>query len=128
MRGPGDTIDANGYRDRMARIFTPTTPYLLAVRSLVVPAKQSNRSTMRGSSNPAVPNASMISASSRAPAIQPVQRSMSRSALSGSVSPMRMSAIWARPPGLRTRAISDIALRLSGTRFSTPFDITTSTL
>lgn len=93
-----------GQRDRMADTLTPTTPYRLAVRSLLVPAKQSNLATMRGL-NPAEANAPIISASSRAPAIQPVQRSMPRSASSDRVSPMTMSAICATP-GLSTRAIS----------------------
>ena len=56
----------------------------------------------------------MSSASSRAPAIQPVHKSMSRNASSGSTSPITMSAIWTRPPGLRTRTISAIARCLSG--------------
>ena len=41
---------------------------------------------------------------------------------------MTMSAICARPPGFRTRAISRTAAGLSGTRLSTPFEITMSTV
>ena len=86
-------IRTNGYcHDRVAVRFTPTTPYRLAVRSFVVPAKQSNRSSTRTFVKPADSNTPTSSASSRAPAIQPVQRSMSRSALSGRTSPMTMSA------------------------------------
>jgi hypothetical protein len=47
---------------------------------------------------PAVAKTPTSSASSRAPAIQPVQRSISRMALSGRTSPMTRSAICTRPP------------------------------
>jgi hypothetical protein len=64
---------------RTADRLTPITPYRRAVRSFEVPAKQSNRLVIAMSPNPADANTPMSSASSRAPAIQPVQRSMSRS-------------------------------------------------
>jgi hypothetical protein len=66
------------------------------VRSFEVPPKQSNRWVIATSVNPPLLNTSTSSASSRAPAIQPVQRSMSRRALSERASPMTMSAIWTR--------------------------------
>src|SRR4030095_11666510 len=70
---------------RTAARFTPITPYRRAVRSFDVPEKQSNRPVIATSPNPADVNTPMSSASSRAPAIQPVQRSMSRKALSGRI-------------------------------------------
>ena len=100
------------YRFRSLQVavrLTPITLYRRAVRSFDVPVKQSKRATMSTFSKPAATNAPVSSASSRAPAIQPVHKSMSRSALSGSSSPMTMSAICTRPPGFRTRAISAIA-------------------
>ena len=68
------------------------TPYLRAVRSLVVPAKGSNRCVIRTFVNPTDSNAPQISASGRAPAIQPVHRSTSRLAVSSSSAPRTMSA------------------------------------
>src|SRR6185503_7244283 len=66
------------------------------------------------------------SASSRAPAIQPVHRSILRLALSGTAFCTRMSPICSRPLGLSTRAMSRRPAILSGKRFSTPLEITTS--
>jgi hypothetical protein len=93
----------------VANRFTPITPYRPTARSFAVPAKQSNRLVIATLRSPTEVKTSMSSASSRAPAIQPVHRSISRKALSGRTSPMMMSAIWTRPPGFRTRAISATA-------------------
>jgi hypothetical protein len=125
---PNSTPSVDQVVIRTAARLTPVTPYRRAVRSFEVPAKQSNRVVIATSPNPADVNTPMSSASSRAPAIQPVQRSMSRKALSGRISPMTMSAICTRPPGLSTRAISATARSFSGTRFRTPLEMTTSTL
>ena len=58
--------------------FTPLTPYLRAVRSFDVPPNGSKYSAMRTALKPADCNTRTSSASGRAPAIQPVQRSISR--------------------------------------------------
>jgi hypothetical protein len=65
---------------------------LRAVLSLEVARKQSNRAVMRTSSRPILVRYGTISASGRAPAIQPVQRSMLRRASSGSSTSRAMSA------------------------------------
>jgi hypothetical protein len=58
--------------------FTPLTPYLRATRSFEVPPKGSKYSAIRTDLNPTDSNTNRSSASGRAPAIQPVHRSMSR--------------------------------------------------
>ena len=117
---PGLTCGRTGSRQRR-RTVGPSSP---------CSSPQSSRSvaTMPTSLNPTSSNAAINSASGRAPAIQPVHRSMSRVALSESARRIVMSAICARPPGRSTRRISSTARGLSGTRFRTPFEITTSTL
>jgi hypothetical protein len=79
-------------------------------------------------SNPCRFRISAYSASSRAPAIQPVQRSISRRPSSLTGFWMVTSAICILPPGRRTRKISENTASLSGTRSITPFEITTPTL
>ena len=66
------------------------------------------------------------SASSRAPAIHPVQRSMLRRPSSDTGRWIVTSASWILPPGRRTRAISQNTAYLSGMRSITPFEMTTS--
>ncbi len=66
----------------------------------------SPRQTISKSSNPAFESLPASSASSRAPAIQPVQRSMFLLALSGMGLSIKTSAICRRPPGFRIRFIS----------------------
>lgn len=75
-----------------AKTVTPMTAYLRAIRSFDVPRKQSKR--RRGSTpmKPTDERAPISSASGRAPAIQPVQRSMSRRMPSDSSLPTTMSA------------------------------------
>jgi hypothetical protein len=63
---------------RVAARFTPIAPYFRAVRSFLVPPNGSNRCVIRTPVKPADSNARAISASGRAPAIQPVHKSMSR--------------------------------------------------
>src|SRR6266566_4471628 len=79
-------------------------------------------------SNPCRSRSLAYAASSSAPAIQPVQRSMLRrpSALTGFW--IVTSAIWIRPPGVSTRKISAKTASLSGIRSITRFEITTSKL
>jgi hypothetical protein len=64
--------------DFSACTFTPLTPYLRATRSFEVPPKGSKYSEMRTDLNPTDSNTNRSSASGRAPAIQPVHKSMSR--------------------------------------------------
>jgi hypothetical protein len=70
MVSPFSSQPSLATRLRTASRFTPTTPYRRAVRSFVVPAKQSNLAVISTSVNPAAANTSTSSASSRAPAIQ----------------------------------------------------------
>lgn len=84
-------------------------PYVPNCRALSSPPAPPNVSTIGPNSTSARPAPSITvthPAHGRAPAIQPVHRSMSLSADSGTGLLTQMSAIWARPPGLRTRATS----------------------
>jgi hypothetical protein len=75
-------------------MFTPVTPYLRATRSFDEPRKQSKRSVSLTDWKPISAKTAKSSASGRAPAIQPVHRSMSRlidsdNSLSTTISPYR---------------------------------------
>jgi hypothetical protein len=58
--------------------FTPATPYFRATRSLDVPRNGSKRSAIATVRKPMCVSTETSSASGRAPAIQPVHRSISR--------------------------------------------------
>jgi len=88
--------------DLRANTFTPCTPYLRAVFSLDVVRKQSNRAVIWTSSRPVCDRYATSSASGRAPAIQPVHKSMLRRASSGSSTAMRK---------LTTRSSKAVCLR-----------------
>src|SRR3972149_5597471 len=62
----------------------------------------------------------------RPPAIQPVQRSMSRITSSGTGLPFAMSANCILPPGRSTRSISENIRLLSAQRLITPLPLTTT--
>ena len=97
------TVCIHGLR---AKTLAPRTPYFRAVFSFFVPRKQSKWAVTRTSSNPRSPKNDTSSASGRAPAIQPVHRSMLRRTSSPSSASSTMSASWSRPPGRKTRRIS----------------------
>ena len=109
-----------------ATTVTPITPNLRAMRSFDVARKQSKRFRTSTFCRPNRSSAETSSASGRAPAIQPVHRSMSFLMPSDSSPATTMSASWSRPPGLRTRTISRNAGCLSAARLSTPLEITIS--
>ena len=81
-------------------------PNLAALDACGAPLKTSPRPVISNPTKPAATTVAWSSASSRAPAIHPFQRSMSRIASSGTGFATRMSPIWRRLPGLSTRAIS----------------------
>ena len=87
-----------------ARKLMPTVPNAAALDDCGAPLNTSARHVISNPRNPAATTVACNSASSRAPAIQPFQRSMSRFAPSGTALVTRMSPIWRRPPGLSTRA------------------------
>ena len=101
----------------------PLVPKLAAEDACGAPSKTSARQVISKSVNPDAATTAASSASSRAPAIQPVQRSMSCFASSGTGLSIVMSPICRRPVGLSTRAISPSALALSGVRLRTPFEM-----
>ena len=109
-----------------ARKLMPSVPKFAALLDCGAPLKTSARQVISNATKPAATTVAANSASSRAPAIQPVHKSMFRLALSGTGFCTRMSPICRRPPGLRTRAISRKAASLSGIRLSTPLEMTTS--
>ena len=71
---------------------TPCTPNLRATRSFDVPPKGSKCSVIRTAVNPTASSTDRSSASGRAPAIQPVHRSISRLIVSDSSLATTMSA------------------------------------
>ena len=76
-----------------ARKLTPTVPNWAALDACGAPAKTSSLQVTSKSTKPAATTVAPSSASSRAPAIQPFQRSMSRLAASGTALVTRMSPI-----------------------------------
>src|ERR1035437_601771 len=82
---------------------------------------------MDGFSNPASASSEMNSCSSSAPATQPIQSSTLRRMFSGTAPRTTTSEIANRPPGLSTRNASRITRRLSPERFTTQFEMITST-
>jgi hypothetical protein len=93
---PGQTgiwvlLHARGF---MARYATPWVPNAAALEALGAPENVSQRCGLNSTStSPTVSMIAFISASSRAPAIQPVQRSMLSFAESGTARATTMSAI-----------------------------------
>ena len=71
----------------------PTVPNCAALDDWGAPLKTSARQVISNPTNPAATTVAFNSASSRAPAIHPFQRSMSRFALSGTAFSTRISAI-----------------------------------
>jgi len=90
----------------LALKFTPSVPNFTAAVSWGVSWKTSLRHVSSNPSKPASVTTAASSASSRAPAIQPVQRSMSLFASSGISFCTMMSASCKRPPGFSTLYIS----------------------
>src|SRR5215218_1209407 len=109
-----------------ARKLIPRVPKFSALPACGAPLKTSLRQVTSKLLKPVVTTVASSSASSRAPAIHPVQRSILRLALSGTAFCTRMSPIWSRPPGFSTRDISSSAAALAGIRLSTPFESTPS--
>ena len=89
-----------------ARKFIPTVPNCAALEAWGAPPKTSARQVISNPTNPAATTVAFNSASSRAPAIQPFQRSTLRLSFGDTVFETRISPIWSRPPGLSTRDIS----------------------
>ena len=104
----------------------PRVPNWAALDCSGAPLNASPLHVISKSTKPASRTTDSSSASSRAPAIQPVQRSIRSFADSGTAFWTRMSPTCSRPPGLRTRAISSRAAALSGIRLNTPLEMTTS--
>ena len=110
--GPGDPpspsrcVGPAPYRESRARKLIPSVPNDAALDACGAPANTSSRQVISNPSNPAATTVASSSASSRAPAIQPVQSSMRSLAFSGTARVTRMSAIWSLPPGRNTRLIS----------------------
>lgn len=104
----------------------PNVPNSAALDACGAPAKTSALDVISNPTNPAATTVAWSSASSRAPAIHPFQRSMFRLPPGPTGFCTRMSPICSRPPGLSTRAISRSPASLSGNRFSTPLERTTS--
>ena len=88
-----------------ARIEYPKVPNSRALSSPPAPAKVSRGLASSTSTSPAPVITVSHPAHGRAPAIQPVQRSMSRSASSGTGRSRQISATVIRPPGFSTRKI-----------------------
>src|SRR5690606_25614812 len=107
-----------------ARNVMPNVPKSAALVCCGAPAKTSACQVISKSTKPAATTVACSSASSRAPAIQPVHRSIRCLAVSGTARCTRISATCRRPPGLSTRAISLSVAALSGVRFSAPLEIT----
>ncbi len=93
----------SGYPGLRARNVTPVVSKFLADDSCFEPEKTSIFLPHWTSTNPAASRTHSHSASSRAPAIQPDQRSISSLADCGTSICTVISAICARPPGFRTR-------------------------
>lgn len=104
----------------------PSVPKFAALPACGASLKTSLRQVMAKSLNPHEVTSAASSSSRRAPAIQPVHRSIFRLALSGTSFCTMISAICSRPPGVSTRYISCRARVLSGARLKTPLEIITS--
>jgi hypothetical protein len=91
--------------ERRARIEYPRVPNSRALSSPRAPANVSSGLANSTSMSPAPPITVSHPAHGRAPAIQPVQRSMSWSASSGTGRSRQMSATVIWPPGRNTRKI-----------------------
>ncbi len=90
----------------LAKIGYPVVPNWRAFSSPPAPRNVSQIGPNRTSARPALSMMLVHPAHGRAPAIQPVHRSMSPSAPSGIATSTQMSATCTRPPGRSTRAIS----------------------
>jgi hypothetical protein len=110
----------------LARKLMPNVPNFSALPAWGASLKTSLRQVISNPTKPAATTVTSSSASSRAPAIHPVQSSILRLALSGTAFCTRISPICSRPLGLSTRAISSSAAPFSGIKLSTPLEITTS--
>lgn len=86
-------MNSNHHEGFLALKLIPTVPNAAALESWGAPAKTSLRQTISKSSNPARVTTVSSSVSNRAPAIQPVQRSMTLFASSGTGLDTRISAI-----------------------------------
>jgi hypothetical protein len=86
-------VHSSSSRGLRARKLIPTVPNFAALDACGAPANTSARQVISKSTNPAATTVAWSSASSRAPAIHPFQRSMFRLALSGTVRSTRMSPI-----------------------------------
>ncbi len=84
----------------------PTVPNLAAAELCGAPSKTVAFQVIAKPSNPTDSMTAASSPSRRAPAIQPVQRSIFFLASSDTARSTRISAICSRPPGLSTRYIS----------------------
>ncbi len=104
----------------------PRVPKLAALLDYGASLKTSSRQVISKSIKPAEITTASSSSSRRAPAIQPVHKSILLLALSGTFFCTRISPICNRPLGLSTRAISRSVAFLSGVRLRTPLEITTS--
>ena len=81
----------------------PTVPKAAALEAWGAPANTVSFQVISKPVNPADVTTCSSSASSRAPAIQPVHKSIFFFADSGTALVTRISPIWIRPPGLSTR-------------------------
>ena len=94
------------YRGLVARKLTPIVWKFAALELCGAPLKTSAFHVISKPSKPAASTTALSSASSRAPAIQPVHKSMLALDSSGTGVCTMMSPIWSLPPGLSTRASS----------------------
>ena len=109
-----------------ARKLIPWVPKLAALDCWGAPSNTLARQVISKSTKPVPSTTSFSSASSRAPAIQPVHKSICFLASSGTSIWTSISAICKRHPGLNTLYIASKAAALAGIRFSTPLEMTTS--
>jgi len=96
-------FSAHGFR---ARKLIPFAPKAAALDSCGAPLNTSAFQVISKSVKPVATTVACSSASSKAPAIQPVHRSRSALTESGTSLETRMSPICSRPPGFRIRCIS----------------------
>lgn len=122
VHGPDPSTPFYGFR---VRKLIPTVPNLSALDACSAPANTSAFQTISKSVKPAETTVASSSASSRAPPIQPVRRSILCFALSGTSRFTRRSPICNLPPGRNTLNIFLRTLALSDARFKTPLEITT---
>src|ERR1043165_1386281 len=109
-----------------ARKFAPSVPNAAELVSCGAPRKTSASHGISISPKPHSSRSATSSASSRAPAIHPAQRSMLRLAPSGTAFCTTMSPICRRPSSLSTRRISRKTRFLSGASLITPLEMMTS--